>query len=134
MLCENENTLKIHTLSTSRIGLPILNAEIKFKDVVITAKVLLDSGSEVTVVKSKFKTRNVLLKKLILTKPVTIKGVNSDLSLSKKMKDLDLMKREGLCQSLNTMAYIIETDNDYNDADIILQANLSISILREPKG
>jgi hypothetical protein len=134
MLCENENTLKIHMLSTSQIGLPILNAEIKLEDFIYTSKILLDSRSEITVVKNEFITRNQLQKDLISTKPVTIKGINSDLSISKKMINLDIMTREGLGQSINMMAYIIETNNDDNDADIILQANLSISILWDPEG
>jgi hypothetical protein len=75
-----------------------------------------------------------LQKELISTKPLTKRGINSDLSISKRMLNLNIMKSEGLGQSLNTMAYIIETDNDDNDADIILQTNLSISILREPEG
>jgi hypothetical protein len=84
MLSENKSTLKIHTLLTNQIGFPILKAEFKFNEINLTAKILLDSGSEVTVMKNKYLTRNKLQKGLVSTKLITIKGINSDPSISKK--------------------------------------------------
>jgi hypothetical protein len=62
MLCKNQGALKINTLSANQTGLPILNAEIKFKNKNLAARILLDSGSEVTVVTNKYITSNKLQK------------------------------------------------------------------------
>jgi hypothetical protein len=134
MLCKGESALKIHKLSACRICLPILNTNIKLRDMTLAAKILLDSGSQVTVVTNKYITRKKLQDDLITTNPIMIRGINSDLSMSEKVINLDIMTNGELDQSIKTIAYIIETNNNDDDADIVLQANLSILILREPKG
>jgi hypothetical protein len=57
---------------------------------------------------------------LISTKPITIKRINLDLSVVEKMMNINIMTKEGLKKSIKTMAYIIEKNNDNNDADIVL--------------
>jgi hypothetical protein len=66
-----------------------------------------------------------------LTEPFTIKGINLDLSIREKMININIVKKKEIDQSKNLMVYIIERNNDNNDADIVLQTKLAILILRD---
>jgi hypothetical protein len=130
MLCDSKDYI-VNTKSINRKGLLILMAQIYLNRKHLSVKILLDWGSEITIIKEVFIRENNLWQSVEDSSPVSIQGVNGNKSISKKFVKVSIAAHKHQEKYIEIKAFVIESEDSNSKPDMILQTDKALKILRE---